>query len=145
MLDCLEYASWHVHFALWALVWATHAHPVVRAPVYCGCPCRDPQGCPPMPRQDGIEQSANPLWLCCVGGSGPVMWTSCIHAFSKQNVKNVLFASCSSLLSLYYCYVDVLCIFLLICRFLWSSKCLLICVWSSLCHVSKQENNFQKK
>ena len=30
------------------------------------------------------EQSANPLWLCCVGGIGPVMWTSCIHAFSKQ-------------------------------------------------------------
>ena len=43
VLDCLEYASWHVHFALWALVWATDGLPVVRdgigsrAPNLCGC------------------------------------------------------------------------------------------------------------
>ena len=66
VLDCLEYASWHVHFALWALVWATHGLPVVRAPVYRGCPCRDPLGCPPMPRQDGIGSRAPSLCGCAV-------------------------------------------------------------------------------
>ena len=61
VLDCLEYASWHVRFALWALVWATHGLGVVRAPVCRGCPCQDPLGCPPMPRQDGIGSRAPTL------------------------------------------------------------------------------------
>ena len=42
---------------------ATHGLPAVRAPVYRGCPCRDPVGCPPIPRQDGIEDKAPTLWL----------------------------------------------------------------------------------
>ena len=66
VLDCLEYASWHVRFALWALVWATHGLPVVRAPVYRGCPCRDPLGCHPMPKQDGIGSRAPTLCGCAV-------------------------------------------------------------------------------
>ena len=66
LLDCLEYPSWHVHFALWALVWATHGLPVVRAPVYRGCPCQDPLVCPPMPRQDGIGSRAPTLCGCSV-------------------------------------------------------------------------------
>ena len=56
VLDCLEYASWYVHFALWALVWATHGLSVVRAPqcavgvlagTHCGalrCPGRMASG-----------------------------------------------------------------------------------------------------
>ena len=41
---------------------ATHGLPADRAPVYRGCPCRDPLGCPLIPRQNGIRgQSANPL------------------------------------------------------------------------------------
>ena len=42
---------------------ATHGLPAVRAPVYRGCPCRDPLGCPPIPRQDGIGDKAPTLWL----------------------------------------------------------------------------------
>ena len=50
-----------------------------------GCPCRDPLNVPSDALVGGHrEQSANPLWLCCVGGSGPMTWTSCIHAFSKH-------------------------------------------------------------
>ena len=43
---------------------ATHSLPAIQAPVYCGCPCRDPLGCPPMPRQDGIGDKA-PTLICC--------------------------------------------------------------------------------
>ena len=84
-LYCLVHASLRRYFALWALVWATHGLSVYRAPVYRGCPCRDPLECP-SDAQAGWhrEQSANPLRLCCVCGSGPVIWTSCIHAFSKH-------------------------------------------------------------
>ena len=46
---------------------ATHGLPADRAPVYRGCPCRDPLGCPLIPRQDGIRDKAPTLWLllCC--------------------------------------------------------------------------------
>ena len=37
---------------------ATHGIPADRAPVYRGCPCRDPLGCPLIPRQDGIRDKA---------------------------------------------------------------------------------------
>ena len=44
---------------------ATHGLPADRAPVYCGCPCRDPVGCPLMPTDTQAGwyqgQSANPL------------------------------------------------------------------------------------
>ena len=73
VLDCLVHASLRRYFAVWALVWATHGLPVVRAPVYRECHCRDPLGCPPMPKQDGI-----------VGGGGHVLRTSYTHAFFQQ-------------------------------------------------------------
>ena len=41
--------------------WATHGLPADRAPVYRGCPCRDPLGCPLIPRQDGIRDKAPTL------------------------------------------------------------------------------------
>ena len=46
---------------------ATHGLPADRSPVYRGCPCRDPLGCPLIPRQDGIRDKAPTLWLrlCC--------------------------------------------------------------------------------
>ena len=46
---------------------ATHGLPADRAPVYCGCPCRDPLGCPLIPRQNGLRDKAPTLWLllCC--------------------------------------------------------------------------------
>ena len=43
--------------------WATHGLHADRAPVYRGCPCRDPLGCPLIPRQDGIRDKAPNLWL----------------------------------------------------------------------------------
>ena len=49
-----------------AFVWATHGLPVVQAPVYRGCPCRDPLGCPPMPKQDDIGSRAPTLSGCAV-------------------------------------------------------------------------------
>ena len=49
-----------------ALVWATHGLSVVRASVYRGCPCWDPLGCPPMPRQDSIGSRAPTLCGCAV-------------------------------------------------------------------------------
>ena len=42
---------------------ATHGLPADRAPVQSGCPCRDPLGCPLIPRQDGIRDKAPTLWL----------------------------------------------------------------------------------
>ena len=42
---------------------ATHGLPADRAPVYRGCPCRDPLVCPLIPRQDGIRDKAPTLWL----------------------------------------------------------------------------------
>ena len=42
---------------------ATHSLPADRAPVYRGCPDRDPLGCPLIPRQDGIRDKAPTLWL----------------------------------------------------------------------------------
>ena len=46
---------------------ATHGLAADRAPVYRGCPCRDPLGCPLIPRQNGIRDKAPTLWLllCC--------------------------------------------------------------------------------
>ena len=46
---------------------ATHGLPGDRAPVYCGCPYRDPLGCPLIPRQNGIKDKAPTLGLllCC--------------------------------------------------------------------------------
>ena len=61
---CLVHASLRRYCALWALVWATHGLPVYRAPVYRGCPCRGPLGCPPMPRQDGIGSRAPNICGC---------------------------------------------------------------------------------
>ena len=42
---------------------ATHGLPADRAPVYRGRPCRDPLGCPLIPRQDGIRDKAPTLRL----------------------------------------------------------------------------------
>ena len=42
---------------------ATHGLPADRAPVYRGRACRDPLGCPLIPRQDGIRDKAPTLWL----------------------------------------------------------------------------------
>ena len=42
---------------------ATHGLPADRAPVYRGCPDRDPLGRPLIPRQDGIRDKAPTLWL----------------------------------------------------------------------------------
>ena len=36
------------------------------------------------------EHSASPLWLCCVGGCGLVMWTSLIHAFFEHTEVTLL-------------------------------------------------------
>ena len=46
---------------------ATHGLLADRAPVYRGCPCRDPLGCPLIPKQNGIRDKAPTLWLllCC--------------------------------------------------------------------------------
>ena len=46
---------------------ATHGLLADRAPVYRGCPCWDPLGCPLIPRQNGIRDKAPTLWLllCC--------------------------------------------------------------------------------
>ena len=52
---------------------------------------RDPLGCPPMPKQDGIGSRAPTLCGCAGGGSGPMMWTSCIHSFSKHVFTTFLF------------------------------------------------------
>ena len=38
------------------------------APVYWGCPCRDPLGSPPMPKQDGIGDKA-PTLICCTAAA----------------------------------------------------------------------------
>ena len=52
------------HFALWAVVVGHPRPPRLPAPpVYRGCPCRDPLGCPPMPSQDGIGSRA-PTLVC---------------------------------------------------------------------------------
>ena len=64
VLYCLVHASLRRYFALWALVWATHGLPVYQAPMYRGCPCRDPLGCPPLPRQDGIGSRAPTVCGC---------------------------------------------------------------------------------
>ena len=48
---------------MFAVSRATHSLPAIQAPVYCGCPCWDPLGCPPMPRQDGIGDKA-PTLIC---------------------------------------------------------------------------------
>ncbi len=64
--------TWHFSFlfgvflhytAVLNFVRATHGLPADRAPVYRGCPCRDPLGCPLIPRQDGIRDKAPTLWL----------------------------------------------------------------------------------
>ena len=46
---------------------ATRGFPADRAPVYRGCPCLDPLGCPLFPRQNGFWDKAPTLWLllCC--------------------------------------------------------------------------------
>ena len=57
-----------------ALVWATHGLPVVRAPVYRGCPCRDPLGCLRCPGKMASGAERQPfvvvlcwwLWTCYV-------------------------------------------------------------------------------
>ena len=41
----------------------THGLPADRAPVYRGCPERDPLVCPLIPRQDGVKDKAPTLWL----------------------------------------------------------------------------------
>ena len=58
--------------------------PVVTAPVYRGCPCRDPPGCHRCPGRMASVAERQPLWLRCVGGGGHVMWTLHIHAFYKH-------------------------------------------------------------
>ena len=53
-----------LHCVLCCLIsWATRGLPADRAPVYRGCPCRDPLGCPLIARQDGIRDKAPTLWL----------------------------------------------------------------------------------
>ena len=75
-------ASWLRH--LWRWCRATHGLPVVRAPVYRGCPCRDPLKCHRCPGRMASGAERQPLWLCCVGGCGHVMWALLIHAFLKH-------------------------------------------------------------
>ena len=68
---------------------ATHGLAADRAPVYRGCPCRDPLGCPLIPKQNGIRDKAPTLWLllCCCN-----CWDCCMcarainigHAFTRH-------------------------------------------------------------
>ena len=60
---------------LWC-VWATHGLSTLWALVHCGCPCRDPPVCPPMPRQDGIGDRAPTL---CVVGCECLVKSSCVE------------------------------------------------------------------
>ena len=45
VLECLDDASLHLDFTFVSLVSGHPRPPVVTAPVYRGCPCRDPLGC----------------------------------------------------------------------------------------------------
>ena len=65
---CTFFASAYIVFVVMLL--SGHPRPSsAEALVYRGCPCRDPPVCPPMPRQDGIGDTAPTLfgcWCCCV-------------------------------------------------------------------------------
>ena len=63
---------------------ATHGPPVVTAPVYRGCLCRDPLGCHRCPGMMASGAERQSLWLRCAGGGGHVMWTLLMHAFYKH-------------------------------------------------------------
>ena len=79
VLECLDDASLHLDFTFVSLGSGHPRPPVVTAPVYRGCPCRDPLGCLRCPGR----MASGALWLRCLGG-GHVMWTLLIHAFDKQ-------------------------------------------------------------
>ena len=64
------------------------AFPAERAPVHCGCPCRGPLGCPPMPRQDGIGDKA-PTLICCTAEACIDTWYQA-HPFGQAHVSWVL-------------------------------------------------------
>ena len=84
VLECLDDASFHLDFTFVSWVSGHPRPPVVMAPVYRGCPCRDPLGCLRCPGKMASGAERQPLWLRCVGGGGHVMWTLLIHAFYKQ-------------------------------------------------------------
>ena len=54
----------------WTVIRATHDLLADRAPMYHGCPCRDPLGCPLIPKQDSIKNKAPTLWLLLWTGAG---------------------------------------------------------------------------
>ena len=80
-MECLDDASLHLDFTFVSLVSGHPRPPVVTAPVYRGCPCRDPLGCLPMP---GIGSRAPTLVVALCKCGGHAMWTLLIHAFYKQ-------------------------------------------------------------
>ena len=84
VLECSDDASLHLDFTFVSLVSGHPRPPVVTAPVYRGCPCRDPLGCLRCPGRMTPGAERQPLWLRCVGGGGHVMWTFLIHAFYKH-------------------------------------------------------------
>ena len=69
---------------MWRWCRTTHDLTVVRAPMYRGCPCRDPLGCFRCLGRMASRAERQPLWLRCIGGGGHVMWTLLIHAFFKH-------------------------------------------------------------
>ena len=83
-MECLDDASLHLDFTFVSLVSGHPRPPVVTAPVYRGCPCRDPLGCLRCPGRMASGAERQSLWLRCVSGGGHVMWTFLIHAFYKH-------------------------------------------------------------
>ena len=90
------------HFALWGVVRATHGLPSQRPQCTVGVLAGTRWGDDSSRMMS--HQSANPLWLCCVGGHGRdrgrelsrglVMWTSFIHALFKSPPPRLVRSGC---------------------------------------------------
>ena len=62
VLECLDDESLHLDFTFVSLVSGHPRPPVVTAPVYRGCPCRDPLGCLQCPGRMASGAERQPLW-----------------------------------------------------------------------------------